>query len=192
MKGSAINNYIKRTDGTGTVLGKPGCVVTLRIRNHIQERLHPILLAKPLNQTCVVLNFSNCRKAPAVHRTFSKCKTPGRNLEWPRKKYVFLILICLHEHKSLFFFKTTNRGSFYERVVGKMFAISPIELCKSFIAKFGSSCKLYILGLHAVTKMPVWWHSDRCNGSWNAMEYRDQMALSYELKCLAIWNHWQR
>lgn len=89
MKGNAINNYIKITGGTGTVLGKSGCVVTLSIMNHIQERLNPILLTKPLNQTCVVLNFSNCRKAQAVHYTFSKCKIPGRNLDWPRKKYVF-------------------------------------------------------------------------------------------------------
>lgn len=89
MKGSAINNYIKMTDGTGIVLVKPGCVVTLSIMNHLQEKFNPILLIKPLNQPCVVLNFSNCRQAQAVHCTFSKCKIPGRNLEWPRKKYAF-------------------------------------------------------------------------------------------------------
>lgn len=60
---SAINNDIERTDGTGTVLGKPECVVTLSIMNHSQERLNPVLLTKPVNQTCVVLSFSNCRKA---------------------------------------------------------------------------------------------------------------------------------
>lgn len=34
MKGMAITNYIKRTDGTGTALGKPGRVVTLTIMNY--------------------------------------------------------------------------------------------------------------------------------------------------------------
>lgn len=88
MKGRAINHYIKRTDGTGTVLGKPGRVVSLTIMNHtlyyIYMRLNLMLLTKPINQTCF-LSSSNCRKAPAVYCTLLKWKIPRRNLEWPRK-----------------------------------------------------------------------------------------------------------
>lgn len=192
MKGSAIDNFIKRTDGTGAILANQN-VWSPEVQWDTQDLTHCF---QPSPEIRLVFWVSQ------IVEKFQQSTAPSQNVKFLGEVWnglvnntYLLILICLHEAWSLFFFRTTTRGNFCEKLV-ELFATRAIQLQYTVrlswdCCQVWASCKIYILGPCAIIKcLSIGIPTDIMS---HEMQWRIGTRLFVKRwKCWATWSHWQR